>query len=152
MMLAEEIAPFNTSDANSTATNFGLTIEGTDPVSFTDSDTLTNSAAFPVQPSARYGRMALDDIGGNSDTTLTIPLRAEFWDGSEFVVNDDDNRSTFSSSNICKQVIWTSNAGENYIGIHLMVVEMWMMERKKSLQIKIRLQGLTHHVNKFACG
>ena len=102
-------APFNTSDANSTATNFGLTIEGTDPVSFTDSDTLTNSAAFPVQPSARYGRMALDDIGGNSDTTLTIPLRAEFWDGSEFVVNDDDDRSTFSSSNICKQVIWTSN-------------------------------------------
>ncbi|MEZ8816390.1 DUF6701 domain-containing protein [Vibrio cyclitrophicus] len=101
--------PFNTSDANSTATNFGLTIEGTDPVSFTDSDTLTNSAAFPVQPSARYGRMALDDIGGNSDTTLTIPLRAEFWDGSEFVVNDDDDRSTFSSSNICKQVIWTSN-------------------------------------------
>ncbi|MEZ9255408.1 DUF6701 domain-containing protein [Vibrio cyclitrophicus] len=101
--------PFNTSDANSTATNFGLTIEGTDPVSFTDSDTLTNSAAFPVQPPARYGRMALDDIGGNSDTTLTIPLRAEFWDGSEFVVNDDDDRSTFNSSNICKQVIWTSN-------------------------------------------
>ncbi|MCC4775591.1 DUF6701 domain-containing protein [Vibrio cyclitrophicus] len=100
--------PFNTSDANSTATNFGLTIEGTDPVSFTDSDTLTNSAAFPVQPPARYGRMALDDIGGNSDTTLTIPLRAEFWDGSEFVVNDDDNRSTFNGSNTCKQVIWHS--------------------------------------------
>nr|WP_248391078.1 DUF6701 domain-containing protein [Vibrio cyclitrophicus] len=102
-------APFNTSDANSTATNFGLTIEGTDPVSFTDSDPVTDSAAFPVQPPTRYGRMALDDIGGNSDTTLTIPLRAEFWDGSEFVVNDDDDRSTFNSSNICKQVIWTSN-------------------------------------------
>ncbi|PMO01758.1 hypothetical protein BCT19_21300 [Vibrio splendidus] len=102
--------PFNTSDANSTITNFGLTIEGTDPVSFTDSDTLTNSAAFPVQPPARYGRMTLDDIGGNSGTTLTIPLRAEFWDGSDFVVNDDDDRSTFNGSNFCKQVIWTSNA------------------------------------------
>ncbi|PMO73791.1 DUF6701 domain-containing protein [Vibrio splendidus] len=102
--------PFNTSDANSTITNFGLTIEGTDPVSFTDSDTLTNSAAFPAQPPARYGRMTLDDIGGNSDTTLTIPLRAEFWDGSDFVVNDDDDRSTFNGSNFCKQVIWTSNA------------------------------------------
>ncbi|KPM01328.1 DUF6701 domain-containing protein [Vibrio splendidus] len=102
--------PFNTSDANSTVTNFGLTIEGTDPVSFTDSDTLTNSAAFPVQPPARYGRMTLDDIGGNSGTTLTIPLRAEFWDGSDFVVNDDDDRSTFNGSNFCKQVIWTSNA------------------------------------------
>ncbi|MCF7503869.1 DUF6701 domain-containing protein [Vibrio sp. L3-7] len=102
-------APFNTSDANSTATNFGLTIEGTDPVSFTDSDPVTDSAVFPVQPPARYGRMALDDIGGNSDTTLTIPLRAEFWDGSEFVVNEDDDRSTFNGSNVCKQVIWTSN-------------------------------------------
>lgn len=102
--------PFNTSDANSTITNFGLTIEGTDPVSFTDSDPVTSSAAFPVQPPARYGRMALDDIGGNSGSTLTIPLRAEFWDGSDFVVNDDDDRSTFNGSNFCKQVIWTSNA------------------------------------------
>ena len=101
--------PFNTSDANSTITNFGLTIEGTDPVSFTDSDPVTSSAAFPVQPPARYGRMALDDIGGNSGSTLTIPLRAEFWDGSDFVVNDDDDRSTFNGSNVCKQVIWTSN-------------------------------------------
>lgn len=102
--------PFNTSDANSTATNFGLTIEGTDPVSFTDSDPVTSSVAFPIQPPARYGRMALDDIGGNSGSTLTIPLRAEFWDGSDFVVNDDDDRSTFNGSNFCKQVIWTSNA------------------------------------------
>ncbi|PTP65264.1 DUF6701 domain-containing protein [Vibrio splendidus] len=102
--------PFNTSDANSTTTNFGLTIEGTDPVSFTDSDPVTSSVAFPIQPPARYGRMALDDIGGNSGSTLTIPLRAEFWDGSDFVVNDDDDRSTFNGSNICKQVIWTSNA------------------------------------------
>ncbi|WP_048614842.1 DUF6701 domain-containing protein [Vibrio coralliirubri] len=101
-------APFNTSDASSIATNFGLTVTGVDPVSFTDSDPVIDSAAFPVQPPARYGRMALDDIGGSSGTTLTVPLRAEFWDGSEFVVNDDDNRSTFNGSNTCKQVIWHS--------------------------------------------
>ena len=101
--------PFNTSDANSTVTHFGLTVDGVDPVSFTDSDTLTDSAEFLVQPPARYGRMALDDIGGNSGITLTIPLRAEFWDGSEFVVNDDDNRSAFDGSKACKQVIWHSD-------------------------------------------
>ncbi|MFV8460116.1 DUF6701 domain-containing protein [Vibrio campbellii] len=100
--------PFNTSDANSTVTHFGLTVDGTDPVSFTDSDTLTDSVEFLIQPPARYGRMVLDDIGGNSGTTLTIPLRAEFWDGSEFVVNDDDNRSAFDGSKACKQVIWHS--------------------------------------------
>lgn len=102
-------APFNTSDANSTVTNFGLTITGVDPVSFTDSAPVTDSVEFPVQPPARYGRMALDDIGGNSGSTLTIPLRAEFWDGSEFVVNDDDeSRSAFNGSKACKQVIWHS--------------------------------------------
>ncbi|WP_046224501.1 DUF6701 domain-containing protein [Vibrio sp. ECSMB14106] len=100
--------PFNTSDANSTVTHFGLTVDGVDPVSFTDSDTLTDSVEFLVQPPARYGRMALDDIGGNSDTTLTIPLRSEFWDGNEFVVNEDDDRSTFNGANVCKQVIWHS--------------------------------------------
>ncbi|WP_373941743.1 MSHA biogenesis protein MshQ [Vibrio chagasii] len=100
--------PFNTSDANSTVTHFGLTVDGIDPVSFTDSDTLTDSVEFLVQPPARFGRMVLDDIGGNSGTTLTIPLRAEFWDGSEFVVNEDDNRSAFDGSKVCKQVIWHS--------------------------------------------
>ncbi|MCK8082921.1 DUF6701 domain-containing protein [Vibrio sp. 1CM24A] len=101
-------APFNTSDISSIATNFGLTVTGVDPVSFTDSDPVTDSAVFPAQPPARYGRMALDDIGGNSGTTLTIPLRAEFWDGSEFIANEDDDRSSFNGSNICKQVIWHS--------------------------------------------
>ncbi|EDK28192.1 hypothetical protein VSWAT3_10038 [Vibrionales bacterium SWAT-3] len=100
--------PFNTSDANSTVTHFGLTVDGVDPVSFTDSDTLTDSVEFLVQPPARFGRMVLDDIGGNSGTTLTIPLRAELWDGSEFVVNEDDNRSAFDGSKVCKQVIWHS--------------------------------------------
>ncbi|MCG9632021.1 DUF6701 domain-containing protein [Vibrio sp. Isolate30] len=102
--------PFNTSDGSSTVTNFGLTVTGTDPVSFTDSDPVTNSAAFPVQPPARYGRMALDDIGGNSGATLIIPLRAEFWNGSDFVVNTDDDKSTFNGANYCKQVIWHSES------------------------------------------
>ncbi len=100
--------PFNTSDANSTVTHFGLTVDGVDPVSFTDSDTLTDSVEFLVQPPARYGRIALDDIGGNSGSTLTIPLRAEFWNGDEFVPSQIDSRSTFDGSKACKQVIWHS--------------------------------------------
>ncbi|MDH6025875.1 DUF6701 domain-containing protein [Vibrio splendidus] len=100
-------APFNTSDASSMVTNFGLTVTGIDPVSFTDSDPVTYSA-FPVQPPARYGRMTLDDIGGNSGSTLTIPLRAEFWNGDEFVPSRIDSRSTFDGSKVCKQVIWHS--------------------------------------------
>ena len=54
--------------------------------------------------------MALDDIGGNSGSTLTIPLRAEFWDGRAFVVNEDDERSIFNGSKACQQVIWHSDS------------------------------------------
>lgn len=75
---------------------------------FDGSISFNDEALFDEQPDFRYGRMTLDDIGGNSGTTLTIPLRAEFWDGSEFVINEDDDRSTFNSSNTCKQVIWHS--------------------------------------------
>ncbi|PTQ02856.1 DUF6701 domain-containing protein [Vibrio sp. ZF 223] len=109
--------PFNTSDTNSTVTHFGLTVDGADPVSFTDSDPVTDSAVFPVQPPARYGRIVLDDIGGNSGTTLTIPLRAEFWDGSEFIVNEDDDRSTFNGANTCKQVIWHSEGAATTLAL-----------------------------------
>lgn len=100
--------PFNSGDDSAITTDFGLAISGLDPVSFIDGDVTVLEQAFPIQPPARYGRMALDDIGGNSGTTLTIPLRAEFWDGSEFIVNEDDDRSTFNGANTCKQVIWHS--------------------------------------------
>ncbi|NAZ70943.1 DUF6701 domain-containing protein [Vibrio toranzoniae] len=75
---------------------------------FDGSISFNDEALFDEQPDFRYGRMTLDDIGGNSGTTLTIPLRAEFWDGSEFIVNEDDDRSTFNGANVCKQVIWHS--------------------------------------------
>ncbi|CDT96204.1 exported hypothetical protein [Vibrio coralliirubri] len=103
--------PFNSTGDNSIDTQLSLTItESVDPTKFkmTGSDVGALDQLLLAQPDVRYGRMVLDDIGGNSGTTLTIPLRAEFWDGSEFVVNDDDDRSTFNGSNTCKQVIWHS--------------------------------------------
>ena len=102
--------PFNSGDNSEVVTDFGLTINGLDPVSFVDGDVTLLDQAFPVQPPARYGRMALDDIGGNSGATLTIPLRAEFWNGSDFEINKDDDKSTFDGTNYCKQVIWHSES------------------------------------------
>jgi MSHA biogenesis protein MshQ len=102
--------PFNSGDNSEVVTDFGLTISGLDPVSFVDGDVTLLDQAFPVQPPARYGRMALDDIGGNSGATLTIPLRAEFWNGSDFEVNTDDDKNTFNGANYCKQVIWHSES------------------------------------------
>ncbi|MGF1803212.1 MSHA biogenesis protein MshQ [Vibrio gigantis] len=104
--------PFNSTSDNSIETQLSLTItESVDPTNFkmTGSDVGALEQLLLAQPDVRYGRMALDDIGGNSGSILSIPLRTEFWDGSEFVVNEDDDRSTFNGSNVCKQVIWTSN-------------------------------------------
>ncbi|MDA0144431.1 hypothetical protein OCT63_09335 [Vibrio sp. RW] len=103
--------PFNSTGDNSIDTQLSLTItESVDPTRFkmTGSDVGALDQLLLAQPDVRYGRMVLDDIGGNSGTTLTIPLRSEFWDGNEFVVNEDDDRSTFNGANVCKQVIWHS--------------------------------------------
>ncbi|MCG3862832.1 MULTISPECIES: DUF6701 domain-containing protein [unclassified Photobacterium] len=53
----------------------------------------------------RYGRMVLDDASGDLNQTLTIPLRVEYWNGSEFVTNTDDSISRFDGANYCYQVI-----------------------------------------------
>ncbi|MEC6797765.1 DUF6701 domain-containing protein [Photobacterium sp. S4TG1] len=54
---------------------------------------------------SRYGRMVLDDAAGDLNQTLTIPLRVQYWDGSEFITNADDSMSTFNGDNYCRQIL-----------------------------------------------
>lgn len=120
--------PFNVlEDTNSTTTNFGFTIlKNSDPVdSRTQNDTAClNSAesyssacdlSFPKQPSARYGRMAMDDVGGTSVSTINIPLRTEYWNGSRFITNTDDSASDYSSDEdyVCYQEVWSEASGSD---------------------------------------
>lgn len=71
--------------------------------------------AFPSQPDIRYGRMVLDDVGGTAVSSINVPLRVEYWQGSRFITNSDDNGSSFlSSSNArCKQTVWSSGGNSN---------------------------------------
>ncbi len=120
--------PFNVSeDANSTTTNFGFTIStNSDPIdSRTQNDTTClNSTeqyssacdlSFPTQPPARYGRMAMDDVGGTSVSTINIPLRVEYWNGSRFITNTDDSASDYSSDEdyVCYQEVWSEASGSD---------------------------------------
>ncbi|MDV6253641.1 DUF6701 domain-containing protein [Vibrio sp. EA2] len=120
--------PFNVSeDANSTTTNFGFTIStNSDPIdSRTQNDTacLNNTESyssvcdlsFPTQPPARYGRMAMDDVGGTSVSTINIPLRTEYWNGSRFITNTDDSASDYSSDEdyVCYQEVWSEASGSD---------------------------------------
>ncbi|MFH0265944.1 DUF6701 domain-containing protein [Vibrio rumoiensis] len=53
--------------------------------------------AFFTQPDFRYGRMALGAVSGPIGGPISVPLRVEYWDNTNFVVNNDDNGSHFKT-------------------------------------------------------
>lgn len=62
-----------------------------DPVEYiTDEDF---NSRLVRQPDIRFGRVDLDDVGGNQGTTLHVPLRVEYWNGSRFIANPDDSQT-----------------------------------------------------------
>jgi MSHA biogenesis protein MshQ len=88
-------------------------LNSTDPVS-------SIGKKFPIQPNFRYGRMNLDDVGGNSGQTLTVPLRVEYWDGAKFVTSTEDSGSAYDATQAyCRQTIWNNNPSLDNIAVGL---------------------------------
>src|SRR5690606_16359387 len=58
--------------------------------------------AFNWQPAApftlRYGRLQLENAYGPETQSLTLPARAEYWNGSRFAVNTDDSCWGYSAA------------------------------------------------------
>ncbi|EGQ7649442.1 TPA: DUF6701 domain-containing protein [Vibrio alginolyticus] len=80
--------PFN---LNELGQNTQLSIAGAssaDPVLVLDRE-----STLKPQPDIRFGRVDLDDVGGNQGTTLHVPLRVEYWNGSRFIANPDDSQT-----------------------------------------------------------
>ncbi|KXI23233.1 DUF6701 domain-containing protein [Photobacterium sanguinicancri] len=92
----------------------------TDPIDYrsspqnliTDNETFVGSA-LAGRLDARYGRMALDDVGTAFDKTVTVPMRVEYWDGQKFILNTDDSYSPFDGGNYCKQMIWPADSANS---------------------------------------
>ncbi|WGY48579.1 DUF6701 domain-containing protein [Vibrio sp. ABG19] len=116
-------SPYTTSADGPFSSGFGLRVtDKVDGVDFTspqltltqDGTTVDRGAVFGSQPDIRYGRMVLDDVGGTTVSKINVPLRTEYWQGSRFVTNRDDNGSWFRSSanSVCRQSIWTADAGK----------------------------------------
>ncbi|WP_136487605.1 DUF6701 domain-containing protein [Vibrio sp. H11] len=114
-------SPYTTSADGPFTSGFGLRVtDKVDGVDFTspqltltqDGTTVDRGAVFGSQPDIRYGRMVLDDVGGTTVSKINVPLRTEYWQGSRFVTNRDDNGSWFRSSanSVCRQSIWTADA------------------------------------------
>ncbi|EIC9814912.1 MSHA biogenesis protein MshQ [Vibrio alginolyticus] len=112
-----------TTEADGPFTNgFGLLVaDKVDDVDFlTSEDTNLElnddiGKSFPTQPDIRYGRMAMDDVGGTSVSTINIPLRTEYWNGSRFITNTDDSASDYSSDEdyVCYQEVWSEASGSD---------------------------------------
>ncbi len=78
-----------------------------DPTEMKDNDSAAHLGdKFPTPLKARYGRVILEDLGGSIDQNLMIPLRTEFWNGSEFVTNRDDSGTEFDGAGYCSLGIW----------------------------------------------
>lgn len=85
--------PFN-SKIGTAISEIGLVYtNNADPVEYIiDTEKGTNSRLVE-QPDIRFGRVDLDDVGGNQGSTLHVPLRVEYWNGSRFIVNPDDSQT-----------------------------------------------------------
>ncbi|EGQ9764363.1 DUF6701 domain-containing protein [Vibrio alginolyticus] len=83
-----EDGPFNLNGNTIKATDIkvGVAIEP-DPIS------VYGNPVLSIQPDIRFGRVDLDDVGGNQSSTLRVPLRVEYWNGSRFIANSDDSQT-----------------------------------------------------------
>ncbi|MDF5575188.1 MSHA biogenesis protein MshQ [Vibrio parahaemolyticus] len=78
-----------------------------DPVEFiTDGD---SNSRLVKQPDIRFGRVDLDDVGGNQGSTLHVPLRVEYWNGSRFIANPNDNQTEVTGVKAAQQHIWPTD-------------------------------------------
>ncbi|WP_318514116.1 DUF6701 domain-containing protein [Photobacterium leiognathi] len=67
-------------------------------------------ALFETTPNLHYGRMVLSDAIGLFDKPVTIPLKIEHWNGTEFVTHDDDSGSKYNSNYFCKVALHPTGA------------------------------------------
>ncbi|MHA2814511.1 DUF6701 domain-containing protein [Vibrio campbellii] len=72
-----------------------------DPVTVIESDSV-----LAPQPDIRFGRIDLDDVGGNQGSTLHVPLRVEYWNGSRFIANPDDSQTDVKGVTAAETHIW----------------------------------------------
>ena len=79
-----------------------------DPVTVIESDSVLSP-----QPDIRFGRVDLDDVGGNQGSTLHVPLRVEYWNGSRFIANPNDSQTNVKGVTAAEVHIWPTGEGAN---------------------------------------
>ncbi|WP_318463791.1 DUF6701 domain-containing protein [Photobacterium leiognathi] len=67
-------------------------------------------AHFETTPNLHYGRMVLSDAISMFDKPVTIPLKIEHWNGTEFVTHGDNSGSKYNSNYFCKVALHPTGA------------------------------------------
>ncbi len=80
-----------------------------DPVEYISNE--GSNSRLVKQPDIRFGRIDLDDVGGNQGLTLHVPLRVEYWNGSRFIANPNDNQTDVKGVTAAETHIWPTGAG-----------------------------------------
>ncbi|MEH0688598.1 hypothetical protein H4F17_05945 [Vibrio cholerae] len=86
-----EDGPFN-SGGSALSTAISITTVGvtnTDPIDYLPGS--VDATLLTLQPDIRFGRAVLTGTGGTMTDDLVTPLRVEYWNGSQFVTNDEDS-------------------------------------------------------------
>jgi MSHA biogenesis protein MshQ len=78
-------------------------VKDSDSVSDTSGNQSSTSlpiAITPTQIRLRYGRLALNDNFGPETSDLPITLLAQYWDGTQFIANTDDECTSVDSGKL----------------------------------------------------
>ncbi|MEL7326660.1 MAG: DUF6701 domain-containing protein [Pseudomonadota bacterium] len=96
--------PFNSVNGTDKSQIGLIYTNNADPVEFiADED---SNSRLVKQPDIRFGRVDLDDVGGNQGSTLHVPLRVEYWNGSRFIANPDDSQTDVKGVTAAETHIW----------------------------------------------
>ncbi|OPH48776.1 DUF6701 domain-containing protein [Vibrio campbellii] len=96
--------PFNSVNGTDKSQIGLIYTNNADPVEFiADED---SNSRLVKQPDIRFGRVDLDDVGGNQGSTLHVPLRVEYWNGSRFIANPDDSQTDVKGITAAETHIW----------------------------------------------
>ncbi|MFN1516369.1 DUF6701 domain-containing protein [Vibrio owensii] len=103
--------PFNSVNGTDKSQIGLIYTNNADPVEFiADED---SNSRLVKQPDIRFGRVDLDDVGGNQGSTLHVPLRVEYWNGSRFIANPNDSQTDVKGVTAAEAHIWPTGDGAN---------------------------------------
>ncbi len=116
-------------------------------VSATDGDGITGSSAQTAAISYRFGRLFLDNAYGPEHLPLTVPVRAETWNGERWLTETADRCSQYGDSSLITLDQYSGNlaAGETLIDSPLAAQTLIDGRSGANLPLRLSAPGFGNH-------